>query len=192
MLGDGLPESCRLDAARHRKPIEQGRIDKLCGLYAAINGLRLAVPLPPHRDRMIFETGVKYLDERGWLSTVLTQGMSNRLFASLVRYHATRHSLHVERIPAAPPSMTQESAISAELAVMAAITKGKPVLISIDKPLDHYSVICGYSPTRWHLFDSYGYRWLSRQHCTFGRQLHARHRLLAWVISSASSTPSYR
>ena len=187
MLGDGLPESCRLDAARHRKPIEQGRIDKLCGLYAAINGLRLAVPLPPHRDRMIFEAAVQYLDERGWLSAVLTEGMPNHLFASLVRHLARSHSLRVERAPVPARSMARESPMEAERVVIAAILGGMPVFVSIDKPLDHYSIICGYSPKRWHLFDSYGYRWLSRSHCTFERQRNARHRLTAWIVGQAPS-----
>ena len=43
-----------------------------------------------------------------------------------------------------------------EFEVLETIAVGAPVLISIDGPLDHYSVICGYSATRFRLFDSYG------------------------------------
>ncbi|AEG50220.1 hypothetical protein Sphch_2573 [Sphingobium chlorophenolicum L-1] len=173
---DGLPPSCQLDAARHIEPIEQGSIDHLCGLYAAINALRLVTPRSSQRDQMLFEAGIGYLDKKDRLSTVLTEGMPKRLFVGLAHQLAKRRDLQIERIASSGTRHRPEEAI------MNAIAAGMPVLASIDPPLDHYSVIFGYSPTRWLLFDSYGYKWLSRVQCAFGRAPTVRHTLSCWRI----------
>ena len=173
---DALPASCHLPAARHVEPLEQGSMDNFCGLYAAINALRLETPKSARRDRTLFEAGVGYLEKKEWLSTVLTEGMPNRLFAELARHLAGKHDLQIERIVSSRKRHRPEEAI------MRAIAAGVPVLTSIDPPLDHYSVICGYSPTRWLLFDSYGYKWLSRAHCSFGQHKNARHTLRTWAM----------
>jgi hypothetical protein len=179
---NGLPASCTLDAVRQIKPVEQGSIDHLCGLYTVINALRLLTPKSPQRDRALFESGVAYLDEREWLSTVLTEGMPTRLFVGLARHLAKGHDLQIERVVASRKSDMPEQTIKS------AIATGIPVLAAIDPPLDHYSVICGYSPTRWLLFDSYGYRWLNRRHCSFQRRPTASHRLSAWTLSAPTAT----
>ena len=170
-----LPASFQLDAAREAEPIEQGTLDHLCGLYAVINVMRLTMPKMPKRDSKLFEAGVRYLDDREWLSIVLTEGMPIRLFSGLGRHLMKRQGLEIARIAPAKRYPPEE-------AIMRAIVSGRPVLASIDPPLDHYSVIYGYTPTRWLLFDSYGYKWLSRELCTWSQAKRARHRVVAWTI----------
>lgn len=177
-----LPASFQLDAARKAEPIEQGTLDHLCGLYAVINVTRLIMPKIPKRDSKLFEAGVRYLDDRGWLSTVLTEGMPIRLFSALGRHLMKKHGLEIARIAPTKRYPPEE-------AIMRAIVSGRPVLASIDPPLDHYSVIYGYTPTRWLLFDSYGYKWLSRERCTWSRAKRARHRVVTWEIRAR---PTYR
>lgn len=163
--------------------LEQGSIDNLCGLYAAINALRLVTLKSARRDRALFETGVGYLEKKEWLSTVLTEGMPTRLFAALAQHLAGKHGLQFARMASSRKWHRPEEA------VMSAIRAGMPVLTSIDPPLDHYSVICGYSPSRWLLFDSYGYKWLSRAQCSFHQQKNARHVMSAWVMEPINPQP---
>jgi hypothetical protein len=59
----------------------------------------------------------------------------------------------------------------------------------VDGPLDHYSVIRGYCPQRFHLFDSFGYRRLDRKDCGYGRQTSKRHKITSWVIPDAKMEP---
>lgn len=160
------------------KPIEQGSMDNLCGLYTVINALRLIIPPSRGRDQKLFQEAVAYLDEKEWLSSVLTEGMPTALFAALARHMNRQHQIAIERVGHSRSQQPEET-------IMRAVDAGLPVLASVDSPLDHFSVICGYSPTRWLLFDSYGYRWLNRRHCAWNRTKNTRHRLVAWILSPA-------
>ncbi len=175
---ENLPSSFLLPAAQQIQPIEQGSIDNLCGLYAVVNALRLLTPASRGRDQKLFHAAITYLDDLEWLSSVITEGMHTALFSALARKIGESENFQVSRVASWGEKHRQEEA------VIRAIVTGSPVLASIDPPLDHYSVICGYTATRWLLFDSYGYRWLSRARCSFGSRENARHIMLAWAIGA--------
>ena len=126
-----------------------------------------------------FAAGLTFLEQRGRLASAITRGIPIRLWLCMARHLcASVGSPESKPIKLAPFSTSQRSGTgNFEFEVLEAIAAGAPVLISIDGPLDHYSVICGYSPTRFRFFDSYGYRWLSRQHCTFDESRTKRHML---------------
>lgn len=186
-----MPSSFSLVTTGQFKPIEQGRLDYLCGLYATINAVRLIKPATARQSQTMFEMGVRYLDDRGWLSTVLTEGMPIRLFSSLAR-HLLRASGHeITRLVAFPTRTTKPIGSNPdELAILSAVAQGRPVIVALDGPLDHYSVIHGYSPQRFHLFDSFGYRWLNRKDCGYGRQPNKRHRITPWLIPAPKTQTS--
>jgi len=177
-----LPPAFFLETAAQLEPFGQGRLDRLCGLYAIVNALRLAVPTSARESRTLFEAGIAFLEDKGWLSAVLVEGMPTRQFVSLARYMFAEHQRRIGR------SMVPEriavgrgNRSAVEFAALEAVTCGMPLLLLIDGPLNHYSVLCGFTPSRLRLFDSYGYQWLSRRHCGFGRYGVYRHRLHVWV-----------
>ncbi len=170
---ESLPSTFQLDASRKIEPLQQGSMDNLCGLYAIVNALRLLRAPSGKQDRLLFDAGVRYLDNREWLSSVMIEGMPTRLFAALAANLGNVEGRIMQRIASSRKIDMPEEAI------MHAIVAGSPVVVSVDPPLDHYSVICGYSPTRWLLFDSFGGRWLRRS-----PNLHAapKLRLKAWSV----------
>lgn len=182
-----IPPSSNLAAAELHTPIRQGRLDYLCGLYAMINAIRLAAPAATLQKQAMFEKGIEYLDDRGWLGSVLTEGMPVRLFTSLARHLLRPTGGGILRLTT--PTATSTDMDPREWAILSAIAHGHPVIIAVDGPLNHYSVIQGYTPQRFHLFDSFGYRWLNRKNCGYGRQAMKRHKITSWVIPEANSEP---
>jgi hypothetical protein len=53
--------------------------------------------------------------------------------------------------------------------VCRAIDANKAVLCALYGPHDHYTVIAGYTPSRWLLHDSSGLRWIERAATAIGR-----------------------
>lgn len=180
---ESLPSTFQLDASRKIEPLQQGGMDNLCGLYAIVNALRLLRAPSAKQDRLLFQAGVRYLDDREWLSAVMIEGMPTRLFSALAGNLGNVEGHIVQRIASNRRSDMPEDAI------MRAIVAGSPVVISVDPPLDHYSVICGYGTNRWLLFDSYGYKWLSRTQCSFGPPKNARHVIGAWIVEPMRGQP---
>ena len=70
---------CLSSAARTLRPLQQGSLDSMCGLYAVINAVQLA--LYPHRRLtrpellQLFGAGLDALRRSRSLSTVLVTGM---------------------------------------------------------------------------------------------------------------------
>lgn len=62
------PKTAHLLAARHLTPYAQGSLDLACGLYAIINGIRLACyparALTHAEASWLFQLGLEYLDGR--------------------------------------------------------------------------------------------------------------------------------
>lgn len=178
---ESLPPSFILPAGKAIKPVQQGSIDNLCGVYSIINALRLITPGSSDRDRNLLEAAVTYLDEREWLSSVMLEGTHTALFAAMARHLAALNGYQIARIASSHHREGHGQAI------MRSLVAELPILVSIEPPLDHYSVIYGYTPNRWLLFDSYGYRWLRKNGCTWGGAKTARHRVIAWQISARHS-----
>lgn len=172
---ESLPTNFHLEASRQIEPLQQGSMDNLCGLYAIVNALRLLRPPSARHDRRLFEAGVSYLDNREWLSAVMIEGMPTRLFATLAANLGNVEGRAVQRMASSRKGDMLEDAI------MRAIVAGSPVVVSIDPPVDHYSVLCGYSPSRWLLFDSFGGRWLKRSP---GLYFGSKVRLKAWTFAA--------
>lgn len=174
----------KLAAADMLYPLQQGELDGLCGLYAIINAMRLAVcfhqPLTDAQTDKLFAAGVTWLDRRSLLAAVVRSGMSQRVWRELMAYLATRLPKDMSRAVGFQPLIKTGAATSLTTAyqhVFAALERGWPVLALISDSYDHFTVINGVTATRLLLFDSYGYHWLNRQSCTLTRGTGARHRL---------------
>jgi hypothetical protein len=185
-------ERYNLPAAELLEPLQQGDKTGLCGLYAIINGLRLVLepmrPLRPHELRTLFTSGVMFLEAEEALAEAMCAGIDTKLWRRLGK-HLTAQAgelsgLHiVQQRPFAGTAKLDDSEVL--LRLERRLLVGQPVLAEVLGPLNHYTIIAGYSAANLLLFDSYGYRRLSKTACTFGgRGVWRRHRLnpRSWLV----------
>lgn len=158
-------------AARHFiEPHRQGQLDGCCGIYSAINGLRLALhdhnPLTKAAAKRLFEMSADFLDDRGGAGEAMWAGMETRRWHALVRKlakHIPTASLVVE---VERPEFTSKPGLDMVFEwIAASLAQGKPVLVHLDGTLKHFSVISGSTPTRLELFDSNCHRFVMRSSC---------------------------
>ena len=159
-------------------PLRQGNLDSLCGMYAVINAIRLtharSKPLKRQDEKLLFDAGVRFLSRKQYLVDASIEGMIGRTQIRLAKHLIAQanerlntkfklHQLNVKR-------STYSDIIEGE------IDAGRPVCVLFDGALDHYSVIVGYSKSRFILFDSEGLAWLRRDLCQLsGGKGDARH-----------------
>lgn len=158
-------------AARHRiEPMLQGDLDGLCGLYGAINAIRLALadhlPLGPSASRELFAEGVEFLHCKRGLFAATIEGMGTRRRLALVR-HLTRQirapqiQIAVER----PDHSDWLSMADVFRWIECSLASGSPVLVELASGLDHYTVVAGITSATLLLFDSSGHRFIRKSSC---------------------------
>jgi hypothetical protein len=140
------------------KPLRQGELDRLCGLYSAINAVRLVIfprPLSHAEERKLFVVGLKRLTQHWNLNHAVSTGMSNPAMADVAATLAKKASqltgLNIVTVRAAK-SLTREERdawLDEQLAI------GNPVLAEF-KAIDHFSVCCGLTAKRVAVFDTSG------------------------------------
>lgn len=162
----------------------QGDLDGLCGLYAAINGLRLLLgpvrPLKRYEAKRLFDAGVTLLVDHDMLARAVTQGFQDTLWQALVQRlveeaSATTGRTIIMHQPLAKVPRPTRSATFA--AIEAAIAAGQPVLADLSGTHEHFTVISGYSPYSLFLYDSGQLFWLTRASCSTGKAGKRRHHL---------------
>ena len=164
--------------ARHElEPHRQGALDKLCGLYSAINALRLGLaecaPVSPYRSNQLFEMGIGYLRRKKGLHEAATSGMEFRRRAALTKYLAKAVSNDRAHASVERPEDAGWRAIDQAFDwIEESLTYGKPVLIAFMGGLDHYSVVSASTPSTLQLFDSTGIRFVRKRSCGLREGFH--------------------
>lgn len=148
---------------------EQGDLDCLCGVYAAINALGLvAAPRVIMSDKMalsLMQIAVDYLHQKNHLCCAFKEGMGFGLQFRLIRRltkamaEMTGLRFHIERPLSGQKICDRQHLIQTiELGIMA----GSAVMLCLENTYDHYTVVSGYSPSRFYLHDSDGLSWIAR------------------------------
>lgn len=166
-------------AARHIiKPLQQGELDCFCGIYAAINAVRLALassakPIFRKDCHELFAVAAKFVANKD-ASEALTWGLALRrrlALTKLIVAEASRlgSSLAIER----PNYRRWTSTEDAFGWIEESLALGMPVLAYLAEDPDHYTVIAGITPTTIHLFDSVGMKLIRRKHVSLssGRRI---------------------
>jgi hypothetical protein len=174
-----------LKAAQTLIPYRQGKLDGLCGLYATINALRLASspahPMPLRHANALADIGFAYLEKRKKLQRAVSQGMGCSLRIKLARHlitHANTFSPHTYQMR--EPNIAPDTyAQIIETEIMAQ----RPVCITLNGALDHFTVICGVSQTQYHLFDSDGLARVYKSSCSLAAKGQTQRR---YVIDTGS------
>ena len=170
-----IPRSAHLPiieiTARHNiQPLHQGKLDGLCGLYAAINALRLVLhdhhALTNAGTKRLFEQGAFYLERKGALREALAHGMETRRWHGLVRHMVKRASPDTFSIELERAAFGRKPAIGDIFDwIDASLSRNSPALIQLDKGLNHFSVVAASTQSSLHLFDSCGHRFVKRTSC---------------------------
>ena len=176
----------RLAATRLIEPYSQGELDGLCGLYAAVNALRLIAvgrrtPLSEEDAHTLFRCGADFVHKRGKLSAAVRHGLGWRLWVKLVAELTTKagRMLGAEILLQQPfEGMADMAKLLFVSEVRTLIHDRKAVLVLLKGEYEHFTVISGLSDTRLRLFDSYGYSWITLAACsTSGEANVTRHRI---------------
>lgn len=162
-------------------PFEQGDLDNLCGLYAAVNALCVtSAPIRPFSTaeaKQVLHAGVAYLQRRRWLSDALIHGMALRRQHAVTQHMAKAAERVVDLNFAVTPLVPGAAKLDAHatLQLLASrIGAGSAVIACLENTFWHYTVISGVSASRVYLFDSDGLHWIERRSfgiCDRGSQL---------------------
>lgn len=164
-------------------PFEQGDLDNLCGLYAAVNAICVTSapirPLTPSEAQHVLHAGVSYLQRRGWLADALIDGMPlpwQRAVTQHMGIAASRMTgLSVTATPILPARSTVQVHAILDL-IASRLVAGSAVIACFENTLWHYTVIGGMSASRLYLFDSAGLHWIERRSVgVSGKRSQARH-----------------
>ncbi len=176
----------RLASSKLIAPYSQGELDGLCGLYTAVNALRLiaagrGMPLSEDDMMKLFRHGAGFLDSHGKLSAAVRYGLRWRLWIKLVDELASKAGRMLgSHIELAQPFRALEERPKAIVlsAVSNALHERKPVLALLKGEEDHFTVISCLTEKRLRLFDSYGYHKIKLAACaTEGEIGVTRHRI---------------
>jgi hypothetical protein len=139
----------------------------LCGLYAVINGIRLAAtneqPIARKQCRRLLKQGLRHLEGQGYDSTPY-YGMDSDVWAGLAKHllkYAAEKGVAQLRRKGAVIELAADAAANVHR-VERLVARGVPVAIWLQRALDHYSVVVGFNDERWMLFDSKDHRWVGK------------------------------
>lgn len=163
-------------------PYRQGDLSSLCGIYAIINAARLLSPAHAGQQALwmdIYRLAAEWLAKKRKLEQSLFAGLTFDVWKEL------QHALYDELSELLGISFRMRPLIRRSVssrqdphqAIRDAIDKECAVLCALSGALDHYTIIAGYTATRWLLQDSYGYRWVGQKKVAFGEPQGTRH----WV-----------
>lgn len=161
-----------LPATRMVMPFKQGELDGLCGVYAVINALRLALattrPMSRAEAESLFHAGAAVIELHGQMGSATICGVSQKLWRRIIAKLTTDAAeFAVSAVRARWPFRRRPAVTRTEVfgVIEAAIDQRHPVLVALSGAHSHYTVICGYSAARFILFDSSTYKWIERRGC---------------------------
>lgn len=162
-----MPSDLILSVSTILRPFKQGDLSHLCGLYAVINAASLVlypnVQFSRSRARDLSERGLDFLHRRHKLHEIVTSGMTPALQRTLA-FHLIKHinadfgvNLRLERI-----ELTQKTYAET---LMKMIYGGHPVCLCLEGTLNHFTILCGVSTSRYRVFDSQRLTYVYKASC---------------------------
>lgn len=159
-----------LQGAIGYKPIQQGDLDGLCGVYAIINAACIVSaptrPLTRLDVGWLMKSAVQHLDHKQVLANTFVRGMSAKRQRKLARFllkglcDRTGVDLRVRSQHSNPDDPRQTLIFEA---IKNSLQQGAAVMIRLQNTHNHFTVVVGCSTSRLYVADSDGLHWLSRQ-----------------------------
>lgn len=148
------------------EPLQQGELDKLCGVYAAINAIKVADDRTGKRvGSLLFTCAISYLVEKGQLEEAVTSGMGHKrqrlITEYLLKTYNQRHNAELGL------TYFSDSLLDLEDFIEGQLEQGFPVCVCLNGAVDHFTVLTGMNRTRVLLFDSNGMSFVQRSSVSF-------------------------
>ncbi len=155
-----------------RRPLQQGSLDGLCGVYSIVNAMRLVCrKMNLEAAEELFGFLMKSTDSQCWeMRRAARSGLSSRQLSRLVEraaiYMHRKFGIRISIIRANYRRQRGESLSRLWAILGREICKGSVALIGLFGRQDHWTVGTAISAKRIDLFDSDGMRTLLRSSCT--------------------------
>ena len=155
-------------------PFRQGELDGLCGIYAVINAIRLALGtraslLRPADWHELFVVLLESIDGPIGAAHAASNGIETKPLRSLLRVASLHLVAELDlTVRAAPMFPRNDRPSFAELLQHLEFVSSQPghaVLLSVFGTLNHWTVVRSVSRTSICLFDSAGYARIARHCC---------------------------
>jgi hypothetical protein len=178
----------RLHGINHVRPLRQGDLSNLCGLYSVLNAVQLACwRHPPTNDQLrdLLKFGFRYLTKRRLLARVVAFGLDQEAWIELGCALIDRSnellgtSLDLKPLPLRFSRLGAPGASEAVKLLKGTLFEGNPILCGFGGALDHYTVLAGYTEQRLTLFDSSGFHWIDQRSIGSTERCGKRHWLYA-------------
>lgn len=170
------------NAAKTLPPLQQGAFDNLCGLYSAINAIRLSLwvnkRISLHRPQRLFHWGIDQIEKEWGTSVTLHEGMdiaqwtwlTDRIIRKAYKITGSRLQRVAIKFGRKQPDLDQIF-----LAISECAENREPVLIHISGAIEHYTILTGVSDLKIWLYDSHGRMWIRKDSCALecGRRRYA-------------------
>lgn len=145
-----------------KKPVLQGELDGLCGLYSVINAICILWNYPSKTlSRRLFRRGIRWLDENENLKSIVLDGMYfttlKFLSEELKEYIEGNYTFNYYFETIIPSKNIDISSIWSAIEAYLKNTQGVVIIgFQSKKGADHWTVIMRATKKAWFLYDSDG------------------------------------
>ena len=152
------------------RPLQQGKHDRLCGIYSVVNAILWIDPDSRHLSQRLVDCGLAFLFAKQRLDRVMLSGMTRKLWLKLAHHIlAERNRLMPSQLALQSISRAGGEDGSTNWSHVSDYTDiGLPVLANVQGAYNHFTVITDVTEKRVILFDSDGLHWLQRRTCVIG------------------------
>lgn len=156
------------------KPYTQGELDGLCGLYAAINAIRLHSKVNYRASQDIFLGSLKLLSNDYDIPSIVFDGITRACLSKILNFVAKETAKKGKPVHLSWPFYKRKSTnldvLWKAIDSFMHATEGNSVILSISgNDWGHWTVVKEITPQTIILFDSWHRKLLKRNRCTVGR-----------------------
>ncbi len=179
-----------LPGAKDLRPLTQGNLSCLCGLYSILNGIRIMLypqRLTKAQLQDLYVLGLNQLSKRKQLKRIIGVGMPEETWlelAAFLTHHVNEQHGTALTVKQSLKGSARHSRTRALRIIQRSLTGGSALLAGLGGLLDHYTVLVGYTDKRLLLFDSSGLRWVEVRCVGLGEGSPRLHRLYPDSLSS--------
>jgi hypothetical protein len=157
----------------HIKPLQQGNLDGLCGIYSIINAIRLLCKeIKREESFALFHFLIDKAKKRGNLNSVITQGLTpkkfKRLLKSALKWLKREYAIKIDQQRYKHKKSNKFTLKTAWRDFDKHLNQNTVILIGFTGKHNHYSVITGITAKTLVTFDSCKTQLIRKSQCSTG------------------------
>jgi len=180
----------RLHTRRRIRPLRQGELDGLCGVYAIVNAIRWLCPsISEYQSKALFAVIIDAREQRPmrrpltFIHRGLTRAGLTRMVDTAIVWAANELGVIVEAEWLAPPQRRRDPLAKVWLRLERKVGEAAVAIVGLSQASDHWTVAVEATPRQLTLLDSDGMALLRRDRCRPRRNSGAHYDLqLRWVL----------